>query len=102
MATSLLLLTVISSLFLLVPGVIVSLSAGAKGFWVLGLSPALSVGVISFSAVAAAKIGVQWNLIFVVIATVLFAAVSLLSRFALPRLFSVSYTHLTLPTSDLV
>ncbi len=88
MATSLLLLTVISSLFLLVPGVIVSLSAGAKGFWVLGLSPALSVGVISFSAVAAAKIGVQWNLIFVVIATVLFAAVSLLSRFALPRLFS--------------
>lgn len=87
MVTSLLLLTVVGSLLLLVPGVIVSLSTGTRGYWVLGLAPALSVGVISFSTVAAAKIGVSWNLVVVLIATVIFSLASSLGRLAISKFF---------------
>ncbi|MDY3048293.1 MAG: DUF6541 family protein [Rothia sp. (in: high G+C Gram-positive bacteria)] len=46
--------------FLFLPGLLLALAAGQKGFEALGISPALSVALIALSAIGAPLLGLRW------------------------------------------
>lgn len=52
----------VALLALIVPGLIVALAAGQKGFDALGAAPAISVAVLALSAIAAPLLGIGWAL----------------------------------------
>lgn len=81
---SLLTLSAVIAVLFIVPGAVVALSAGARGFWVVGLAPAVSVGLISVSAIAAKQLGFSWGLGPVLMLTVL-SSVCCLAIWALLR-----------------
>ena len=75
---------------ILVPGALIALASGRRGFAAVGLAPALSVTAISLGGMAAGAVGAPWGWVPVMITAVALAALGwlasrLLARFASPR-----------------
>lgn len=67
----------VAAAVLLVPGLLVGRAAGLKGLLWTAAAPALSVGVVALSAVAAAVAGQRWGLLPVAVGTALAVVVAL-------------------------
>lgn len=67
----------VAAAVLLVPGLLVGRAAGLKGLLWTAAAPALSVGVVALSAVAAAAAGQRWGLLPVAVGTAVAVVVAL-------------------------
>ena len=93
---------------LTLPGFLVLLAAGVRLRTVVGLSGAVSASVLAVSAVAAPYLDLGWNLLTVLVGTLIAAALTLLVRlllllaFLLPGIGWVLYVALwaLLPWQD--
>lgn len=69
----------------ILPGLIIALAAGQRGFMAIALSPALSVSVISLAALAGGFLGIRWSWLLPAAVGLLLAALAGCVAWAVPR-----------------
>lgn len=79
---------------LLLPGVVVALASGLRGFAVVAVAPALSTTAIAMGAVLGGLVGLPWGWWTAVLATVLMTAIA----WPLARLAGAHWSGPTIPT----
>ena len=70
----------VAAVLLVVPGLIVNLGLGARGFDVLGLAPLTSLGVLAFATLTVPVVVGRWSLVAVTISLALLALVAVAGR----------------------
>jgi len=73
----------VAAVLLVLPGLIVNLGLGARGFDALGLAPLSSLGVLAFATLLVPVLLGRWSLAAVAIALVLLTVVAVLGRAAI-------------------
>jgi hypothetical protein len=73
----------VAAVLLVVPGLIVNLGLGARGFDALGLAPLTSLGVLAFGTLTVPAIVGRWSLVCVGISLVILTAIAVLGRIAI-------------------
>ena len=71
---------IVAAALLVVPGLIVNLGLGARGFDVLGLAPLTSLGVLAIATLMVPVVVGRWSLVAVAISLALLALVAVTGR----------------------
>ena len=74
---------VVAALLMVVPGLIVNLGLGARGFDALGLAPLTSLGVLAFATLMVPVVVGRWSLAAVAISLALLSLVAIVGRVAI-------------------
>ena len=74
---------ILAALLLVVPGLIVNLGLGARGFDALGLAPLSSLGVLAVATLLVPVVVSRWSLAAVAISLLLLTLVAVLGRIAI-------------------
>ena len=73
----------VAAVLLVVPGLIVNLGVGARGFDALGLAPLSSLGVLAIGTLMVPSVVGRWSLAAIAISFVLLTSVGVLGRVAI-------------------
>ncbi len=78
----------VAAVLLVVPGLIVNVALGARGFDALGLAPLTSLGVLAIATLLVPAVVVRWSLVAVAVSLVLLTLVAVLGRLVSDRFAS--------------